>query len=144
MKVRMTSLRRSLLIPLLVISALIPLNLSSARNAEAATGWDRCPRGYLCVFENPNGEGHFAYFYKGAIDLTKPIGGFVFNDRISSVWSRTQTPDGWCFYRDTNYGSPLFSLRGNNKTKTNLPHWADNQTSSLRILFGCADAPVIG
>src|SRR4051794_325061 len=115
--------RRSLLVPLRLVAALFlcfVLGVATSSPASAATGWDRCPRGYMCVFENANGGGHYAYFAAGASNLANPIGGFVFNDKISSVWNRGTTPDGWCFFQNSGFNTPLFLMRGNNKSQTNL------------------------
>jgi hypothetical protein len=139
--------RRPLLISLRLAAALflsIVLGIATSSPASAATGWDRCPRGYLCVFEDANGLGHYAYFAGGASNLANPIGGFVFNDKISSVWNNTTQPDGWCFYTNSGFTTPLFLMRGNNKNRTNLISGHNDKVSSLHILYGCPGAYIYG
>jgi len=41
------------------------------------------------VWENSPFGGHFAYFAHGSSDLRNPIGGFVFDNKITDVWNRT-------------------------------------------------------
>jgi hypothetical protein len=61
-----------------------------------------CPSGYFCVWEHADGTGHWARFQTGSPDLRVPIGGSVFNDKISSVWNRTSRI--WCLYENIGYG----------------------------------------
>ncbi|MEV8441860.1 peptidase inhibitor family I36 protein [Actinosynnema sp. NPDC051121] len=70
-----------------------------------------CPAGYFCVWEHADGTGHWARFQTGSPDLTVPIGGFVFNDEISSVWNRTSRI--WCLYENTNYGGSVLRIAAN-------------------------------
>jgi Peptidase inhibitor family I36 len=96
--------------------------------ASAAPGWDRCPRNRMCVFEHPNGQGRFAYFAEGASDLSRPIGGFVFNDKISSMWNRHRF--GFCVNRASQWRQPMFVAVGESRP-FNLPAAYNDQTSSL-------------
>jgi hypothetical protein len=102
--------------------------LAVPQPAHAATAWDRCPANAMCVFEHANGLGHYAYFYSGASNLTIPIGGFVFNDKITSIWNRH--PYGFCVNRDINWRTPLFVAVGRSRG-VNLPTQYNDVISSL-------------
>ncbi|MEU4745342.1 peptidase inhibitor family I36 protein [Actinosynnema sp. NPDC023658] len=67
-----------------------------------------CPAGYFCVWEHADGTGHWARFQTGSPDLTVPIGSFVFNDQISSVWNRTSRI--WCLYENINHGGAVLRI----------------------------------
>ncbi|MFC5055793.1 peptidase inhibitor family I36 protein [Saccharothrix xinjiangensis] len=67
-----------------------------------------CPAGYFCVWEHADGTGHWARFQTGSLDLTVPVGSFVFNDKISSVWNRTSRI--WCLYENINRGGAVLRI----------------------------------
>lgn len=71
--------------------------------AAAATGYNRCTPGHFCVFVDPNGQGAYASFTLGSPDLRVPISGYVFDNKISSVWNRTGQITWW-LHPDYNYG----------------------------------------
>jgi hypothetical protein len=53
------------------------------------SSWDACPEGRFCAWENDDATGHWAYFKTGAEDLTKPINGYVFNDKFKYAYNRS-------------------------------------------------------
>ncbi len=134
--------RRSIAVTITFALAILS-NVAIAAPTSAATGWDRCPDGYLCVFEHFDGLGDYAYFQTDQSDLTQPVNGVVLNDKISSVWDRTSETYGWCFYRHVGFRDPLFLLAGDNKSRTNVPRSVHDQASSIDIGRGCADAIVL-
>lgn len=73
--------------------------------AATVESYGQCPNNYFCVWENNDGSGHFAKFEWGSPDLSKAIGGYVFNDQISSVWNRTGYT--WCLYEHKNFNRDL-------------------------------------
>jgi hypothetical protein len=78
--------------------------------------WEQCLDGNFCVWEYKNANqgaigGHFAYFKIGSDNLARPIGNFVFNDKISSVWNRMARCGAPTRTRSTSH-----SLRGRSET----------------------------
>jgi hypothetical protein len=67
--------------------------------------------GYFCVWDNWDAAkeqpgGRYAQFRLGSPNLVAPVGGYVFNDKISAVWNRTSRT--WCLYPHSDYqGVPL-------------------------------------
>ncbi|WP_169514476.1 peptidase inhibitor family I36 protein [Actinokineospora enzanensis] len=53
--------------------------------ADAATGWDRCPNTYFCLFSGANGQGTIAYFHVGSPNLA----GQGIDNAATSFWNRT-------------------------------------------------------
>ena len=130
----------------LLLATALAASMATASTAEAAplrpvsvkaaadTGWLRCPTGTFCVFESPNGTGHYAYFEHGWQNFANPIGGFVFNDRISAVWNRAYS--NFCVYEHSYYngGARLFSPGGE---PTNLSGFWNDRISSTRSTWRC-------
>lgn len=65
--------------------------------ASAAPDWTKCPEGYFCIWNN---AGDFAKFQKEVRDLSVPIDGVVFDDKVDSVWNRTS--EKWCLNEHAN------------------------------------------
>ena len=74
---------------------------ASAPNAQAATGYDRCPASRMCVFSGRNGSGTIGIYQNGDVNLGDSIGATGLNNTIESM--RNRTSGNWCFYKDTNY-----------------------------------------
>lgn len=127
-EVTMGKRRQPLLRTAVVATAALVALVASPQPAKAATGWDRCPANTMCVFEHANGQGHYAYFSSGASNLANPIGGFVFNDRITSIWNRH--PYGFCVNRDANWQTPMFVAVGRSRP-FNIPTAYNDRISSL-------------
>ncbi|PSL47149.1 peptidase inhibitor family I36 [Saccharothrix carnea] len=89
-----------------------------------------CPSGYFCVWEHADGTGHWARFRTGSSDLTVPIGGFVFNDEISSVWNRTSRI--WCLYENIDYGPPALRIAVNWRGPLGPRYDFNDKVSSLK------------
>ncbi|GAA3874812.1 hypothetical protein GCM10022243_44700 [Saccharothrix violaceirubra] len=70
-----------------------------ATPAQAATGWDRCNPGYICLFDYDNGQGPMAWFQIGSPDLRQQD----FDNRTQSVWNRTSSR--FCLYVNYNYAN---------------------------------------
>ncbi len=103
----------------------------AATSTPASASYEQCPDGAFCVWTNPGGDGYFAYFYSGSRNLTWPIGGVVFNDRITTVWNRTGKR--WCVWKDIDYKGPVHGVGHDVK---GLPYNFWYQVSSLRG-YGC-------
>jgi hypothetical protein len=93
---------------------------------ELAGGWDRCPNGYLCLFDGYDGGGTFAYFRTGSPNLAAQR----INKAASSMWNRSP----WHFVLYEGYG---YTGRHNGTqppgSRWNFDHWhGDNFFSSLR------------
>jgi len=71
----------------------------------------QCTVGHFCVWEDGGFQGHFGAVTVGHPDLRTAINGFVFQDRISSVWNRTGHI--WCTYKDINYNGGVHSWNPN-------------------------------
>jgi hypothetical protein len=101
----------------------------TAGPAQAA--WAQCPEGSFCVWVDANATGKFAYFNDGSSDLRRPIGGYVFDNRITAIWNRSE--DQWCVYDNPGYGGRKTGLgiggRGN------LPATLNDKISSLTECF---------
>jgi hypothetical protein len=94
---------------LAVIALTMPAVAQAQPSSDAGVmAFADCPAGYFCVWENADGTGHWARFQTGSPDLTVPIGGFVFNDEISSVWNRTSRI--WCLYENIDYGGTVLRI----------------------------------
>lgn len=60
--------------------------LAMAPPANAAEGWERCPDGWTCLFENYDGTGRIAMFQWGVDDIGQ--WNAAFNDQASAIWNR--------------------------------------------------------
>ncbi|WP_241484968.1 peptidase inhibitor family I36 protein [Nocardiopsis potens] len=79
----MTVLKKGL-IAAAAAGAMLFAGTAVAAPAQAATGWDRCPHGYACLFSQPHGQGTIGIFKLGSTDLRKQgLGG-----NVRSVWNR--------------------------------------------------------
>lgn len=65
--------------------------------------WFRdCTPGYFCVFEHANGTGEWFRDYQTPYpNLLSPIGGFVYDKKISAVYNRSNRH--WCINDGTNH-----------------------------------------
>lgn len=88
-----------------------------------------CSIGRFCGWVNSDYTGARASFQYGSADLRNPIGGVVFDNRISSVVNFTNT--GWCLYSGYNYSGYVGYIAPNGGGR--LPTTSfDNTISSLR------------
>lgn len=107
----------------------------SEGTASAATGWNRCPNGYLCLFDGANGTGTMGYFKKGSPNLA----GQRLDNRVSSVWNRSgdyfDAYDGYRCEDSENWlitswgGQYNLSAEGGNNRWSSVWIWND---------FGCS------
>ncbi|MEV6524633.1 peptidase inhibitor family I36 protein [Longispora sp. NPDC051575] len=117
---------------ILTLGATIALGLSTMFAATpaqaAATGYDRCPQGYLCLFSDNDGNGTMAYFKFGSPDLR----GQSMDNRASSFANRSG--QGFSAYLDYNYQNCVLGLNAYYTAGENLYHWwnADNTFSSVK------------
>lgn len=84
--------------------------LSIAPAAQAASGWDRCPHGSMCVFSEGNGQGGgMAVFNVGSPDL----GQQGLDNHVGSFWNRSgklmKLWDGYNYTGDNLGSSPTYS-----------------------------------
>ncbi|ADB34148.1 hypothetical protein Kfla_5132 [Kribbella flavida DSM 17836] len=99
---------------------------------RAAGGYERCPDGYICLFQWRNGTGPMAWFKYQSPDLRQQ----GMNDTVSSVWNRT--PCQWVMFEGLNYTGwhEYFFI---NEGYVTWPggHWSgvEDNVSSLRISF---------
>ncbi|WP_433157950.1 peptidase inhibitor family I36 protein [Kribbella sp. CA-247076] len=95
---------------------------------HAAGGYERCPAGYLCIFEWRDGTGPMAYFKSGSPDLRQQ----GMNDSVSSIWNRTDC--FWSLYEGLNYTGWRIHYLPNDQFS--WPGWQDgyeDNMSSLRL-----------
>ncbi|GLY41654.1 hypothetical protein Amsp01_076770 [Amycolatopsis sp. NBRC 101858] len=78
------------------VAALAVVAAPAAASEDAVTmgfatvsSWDACPEGRFCAWENADATGHWAYFKTEDEDLTKPINGYVFNDKFKYAYNRS-------------------------------------------------------
>ncbi|MBB5434518.1 peptidase inhibitor family I36 protein [Nocardiopsis composta] len=79
----MTVLKKGL-ISATTAGAMLFTGTAVAAPAQAATGWDRCPHGYACLFSQPDGQGTIGIFKYGSPDLRQQ----GLDDNVRSVWNR--------------------------------------------------------
>lgn len=93
-----------------------------------ATGWDRCPSGYFCIFDGYNGTGAMAWFKYGSPDLR----GQSMDNRASSYWNRSSNR-AWSLHDNYNYFGQCFNVSGNLRGNFDGIHaYWNNRTSSIR------------
>ncbi|WP_254126634.1 peptidase inhibitor family I36 protein [Amycolatopsis sp. CA-230715] len=98
---------------------------SGVVDARVAGGWDRCPAGFICLFDFCDGQGKMAYFKWRSPDLRAQ----GMNDMTSAVWNRADAD--FDLYEGYNY-TGLHS-RFDRGMRVNLSWWGgDNFDSSLR------------
>ncbi|MBC6451168.1 peptidase inhibitor family I36 protein [Actinokineospora xionganensis] len=68
----------------------------SAGPASAATGYDRCPAGYFCLFKYDNGQGAMAYFLYRSPDLSQ-------QGMVNPHSWRNNNAGAFCMYYERNY-----------------------------------------
>ncbi|MGH3426764.1 MAG: peptidase inhibitor family I36 protein [Mycobacteriales bacterium] len=94
---------------------------------DSAGGYERCPAGFVCIFDGPNGTGKMAYFDQGSPDLRLQS----LDDQVSSWWNRSGRP----FYVFDGYNGDisifLFGGPGPQPSGSNVPPAADNRASSI-------------
>lgn len=95
---------------------------------ETTNGYDRCRRGYFCLFEHKDGKGeHREFEYKrGCRELKR------FDNKASSY--RNRTGKDWCLYKDHDCEGNHYCVEGHDHEGHNLPSDWNNRVSSLR---GC-------
>ncbi|MFI1094474.1 FG-GAP-like repeat-containing protein [Streptomyces sp. NPDC020917] len=81
---------------LVTAAAALGLIATSVAPAQAATGYDRCPKGRFCVFDLAGGEGAMATYTSPQSDLG------AWRTRASSVYNRTGYMY-FCMYSRTGY-----------------------------------------
>lgn len=88
--------------------------LSTAAVAPAASAADsQCSYGYSCVWTDSNYTGSFSW--RGNANYTEwhAVGGYIFNDSISSIWNRNQSRK--LFYEHADRGGIALEVRVNEK-----------------------------
>jgi hypothetical protein len=97
--------------------------------APAQAHWEQCPAGSFCIWVDWDGNGRFAYFNEnGSSDLRNPIGGFVFDNKTTSIWNRGDS--SWCVYYGYDYTS--INERFGIGVRANLSSAWNDVISSLR------------
>lgn len=64
-------------------------SVALAAPAQAATGYDRCPSGRLCLFTGTGGTGTMATYLAGDANMADSTGPTGMNNNVESVWNRT-------------------------------------------------------
>ncbi len=82
---------------LVVATAALSSMVITPGAAEAATGYDRCPPGHMCLFDLWDGQGAMAYFKSGSPDLALQN----FDDRAQS--QRNNNSSSFCAYVNKYY-----------------------------------------
>jgi hypothetical protein len=124
----------AVLITAAAAAALACLSAGAAQAAEdagtsdAAGGPERCPNGYVCLFDGANGTGKMAYFKQGSQNL-----GLQGMDNMTSSWMNRSgvTFNGYDGY-GSNPGRYVFGSDGAHSGLFNLFGSEDNTMSSLR------------
>lgn len=112
---------------LLALTSLVPaVGIVSPATANSAD----CPSGRFCIWTNTNYNGSFAYFAFGSANLANPIGGYVFNNRVTSIWNRTGR--AWCLYDGANYRGQLLRESAGGYRANLTVERINDRTSSLR------------
>ncbi|UYM06278.1 peptidase inhibitor family I36 protein [Solicola gregarius] len=103
----------------------------SQTDAATASGWDRCPHGSACLFEDANGQGDM-YLVPPVFDGGPPrYIGDEWNDRVSSVWNRSRLEiDLYTDYPNVGMEIPLIYYG----PPTNLPATSNDAISSYSVL----------
>ncbi|WP_067715849.1 peptidase inhibitor family I36 protein [Nocardia yamanashiensis] len=119
---------RSRLLGLAGIGAIaLASTLIGGAPARAATeGFDRCPDGKICLFDQTDGKGHMATFTIGSADLTKQHA----NDSTRSLWNRTKA--GVTLYSDKDYRGG-FHLSAAGEILADAAPYGIDQASSLTV-----------
>ncbi|WP_414942544.1 peptidase inhibitor family I36 protein [Amycolatopsis sp. cmx-11-51] len=92
--------------------------------ADAATGYDRCPAGHMCLFAGDDGQGAMAFFQVGSPDLSAQN----FDDRTRS-WNNRNS-GSFCMYVNKYYDNSAGAGTFQPGTKGNVAEF--NRYSSLR------------
>ncbi|MEV0618215.1 peptidase inhibitor family I36 protein [Nonomuraea sp. NPDC050404] len=101
--------------------------VSAPAPATAATPWDRCPHGSLCLFSGADGTGTIGIFKVGAPDLRR----FGLDNNVRSVWNRSPRVaygyDGFNYTGSNVWQRPAFDGPSNFVTDSGV------RTSSARV-----------
>ncbi|NBH05117.1 peptidase inhibitor family I36 protein [Amycolatopsis sp. SID8362] len=95
----------------------------SAAPGYAATGYDRCPSGYFCLFADANGGGTIAYFHFGSPDLRQQH----IDNAATSVWNRSS--DAFALCDSYNYAGQITDVFPG--ARSNLDASENNRASSV-------------
>jgi len=98
--------------------------LVTVPSADAATGYDRCTAGYMCLFAGDDGQGAMALFQVGSPDLSLQN----FDDRTRSWNNRNSS--SFCMYVNKNYDNSAGAGTFHPGTRGNVAEF--NRYSSLR------------
>ncbi|MEH1813669.1 MAG: peptidase inhibitor family I36 protein [Nostoc sp.] len=118
--------RPALTLLLAMTSLVTAVGIASPATANSAD----CPSGKFCIWTNSTYNGSFAYFAKGSANLANPIGGYVFNNKVTSIWNRTGS--AWCLYDGANYKTLLLRQSAGGYRANLAVERIDNKTSSLK------------
>ena len=118
--------RPALTLLLALTSLVTAVGIASPATANSAD----CPSGKFCIWTNSTYNGSFAYFAKGSANLANPIGGYVFNNKVTSIWNRTGS--AWCLYDGANYKTLLLRQSAGGYRANLAIERIDNKTSSLK------------
>ncbi|MFN6501260.1 MAG: peptidase inhibitor family I36 protein [Nostoc sp. DedQUE01] len=111
---------------LALISLVTAVGIASPATANSAD----CPSGKFCIWTNDKYEGRIAYFSRGSANLANPIGGYVFNNKVTSIWNRTGS--AWCLYDGANYRRLLLRQPAGGYRSNLAVERIDNKTTSLK------------
>jgi hypothetical protein len=111
---------------LALTSLVTVVGIASPATANSAD----CPSGKFCIWTNDNYEGRIAYFSRGSANLANPIGGYVFNNKVTSIWNRTGS--AWCLYDGANYRTGLLRQSAGGYRSNLAVEGINNKTSSLK------------
>jgi peptidase inhibitor family I36 len=82
-------------------AALALVGAVSPLEAQAATGYARCPANRMCVFSGTNGSGVMASFARGDGNLADSSGPRGLNNNIESVYNRRN--EYWGLFNNKGY-----------------------------------------
>jgi hypothetical protein len=113
---------------LLAVGMVAGFTVGLAAQAEAATGYARCPADRMCVFTSTNGSGVIGIFANGDVNLGDSTGPTGLNNNIESMINKTSVK--WCFYDGINYNGKIW--QGGPGGGANTIPAATNTISSLK------------
>ncbi|QLY31002.1 peptidase inhibitor family I36 protein [Nocardia huaxiensis] len=97
--------------------------LAGSTPAQAATGYERCPTGWICLFDRPDGEGTMKKFAIGSANLAE----WGAEDFTRSLYNRTGAEVS--LFTDRNYKGISYAIQPNDQ----LDDTPDFDISSLTV-----------
>ncbi len=118
---------RTLLAGTALIATALAVRMGGTAHAVPATGYDRCPQGRFCLFDDNNGQGEMYIATGTRYDQVLAEAGF--DNRAASVANHSDIV--WCVYEGPNYTG--FGVGFDPGSRADLEtHTLKDQVSSVR------------